>query len=64
MSLNRQIADIIYYLSLKQNISSAMVIVDNQDNSDFTRPDSAGAIYWIGSASPSNAAEYDMWWSG
>lgn len=41
-----------------------MVIVDNQDNSDFTRPDSAGAIYWIGSASPSNAAEYDMWWSG
>jgi len=51
-------------LSTKQSASSAMVVVDNGSDSNFTRPTGVGAVYWIGSASPSNAAEYDMWWSG
>lgn len=51
-------------LSTKQSASSAMVIVDNGSDSNFARPTGVGAVYWIGSASPSNAAQYDMWWSG
>ena len=51
-------------LAGKQSASSAMVVVDNGADSNFARPTGVGAVYWIGSASPSNAAEYDMWWSG
>lgn len=51
-------------IATKQSASSAMIIVDNGADSNFTRPTGVGAVYWIGSASPSNAEEYDMWWSG
>ena len=43
---------------------SVMVIVDNGSDANYARPTGVGAVYWIGSVEPLNAAEYDMWWSG
>jgi hypothetical protein len=44
--------------------SNIMVIVDNGTDANYARPTGVGAVYWIGSAEPLNAAAYDMWWSG
>jgi hypothetical protein len=51
-------------IGTKQDKSSAMVIVDNGSDANYARPTGVGAVYWIGSAEPLNAAAYDMWWSG
>ena len=51
-------------IGTKQDKSSAMVIVDNGADANYARPTGVGAVYWIGSAEPVNAAAYDMWWSG
>lgn len=51
-------------IATKQDISSAMVVVDNGTDANFARPTGVGAVYWIGSVQPNNAAAYDMWWSG
>jgi len=50
-------------IGAKQDKSSAMVVVDNGTDANFARPTGVGAVYWIGSAEPLNAAAYDMWWS-
>jgi hypothetical protein len=44
--------------------SNIMVIVDNGTDANYARPTGVGAVYWIGSAEPVNAEDYDMWWSG
>jgi hypothetical protein len=48
----------------KQDKSSAITIVDNGTDPNYARPTGVGAVYWIGSAEPVNAEDYDMWWSG
>lgn len=65
MSIARNLANLGgQSLATDSEVSSAIFVVDNDNDSNFLRPNSVGAVYWIGSASPSNAAEYDMWWSG
>jgi hypothetical protein len=51
-------------LASKQESSTGMTVVDNGEDPNFPRPPGVGAVYWIGSAEPVNAAAYDMWWSG
>ena len=51
-------------LAGKQEAASGMTVVDNGEDPNFPRPPGVGAVYWIGSVQPNNAAAYDMWWSG
>ena len=58
-----KIANLTTNLAAKAEKSSAMFVVDNGTNANYARPTGVGAVYWIGSAQPLNAATYDMWWS-
>jgi len=51
-------------IGTKQDKSSAITIIDNGTDPNYARPTGVGAVYWIGSAEPVNAEDYDMWWSG
>lgn len=50
-------------IGTKQDKSSAITVVDNGIDPNYARPTGVGAVYWIGSAEPANAEQYDMWWS-
>jgi hypothetical protein len=49
-------------VNTKQDISSAMVVVNHGSTASTARPTGVGAVYWIGSVQPTNALAYDMWW--
>lgn len=51
-------------IGTKQDKSSAMVVVNHGTNASTARPTGVGAVYWVGTVQPTNAAAYDMWWSG
>jgi hypothetical protein len=44
-------------------LADAMTVIDNGSDADYARPSGAAAVYWTGSAEPSNAAEGDFWWA-
>lgn len=50
-------------IGTKQDKSSAMVVVNHGTNASTARPTGVGAVYWVGTVQPTNAAAYDMWWS-
>lgn len=51
-------------IGTKQDKSSAMVVVNHGTNASTARPTGVGAVYWVGTVQPTNAAAYDMWWEG
>lgn len=43
--------------------ANTMAVVNHGTDGSMARPTGVGAVYWIGSATPANAVNYDMWWS-
>jgi hypothetical protein len=43
--------------------AQGMVVVTHGTDGAMARPTGVGAVYWIGSATPANAVNYDIWWA-
>lgn len=46
---------------VSNSLSGAVGVVKHGTNSTAPRPSGYGCVYWIGSATPSNAVDGDIW---
>lgn len=43
--------------------SGGFVVIKHGDDGTVARPPSAAMVYWIGAATPTNALDYDWWYT-